>query len=270
MLAAKAWRDNAEMLAEIAAFGYIRPDDKVIDLTFGDGNWWTDYRHPGWFVANVGNLTFLPDVNEHPHVKAWIGRDFRNLEAPDLPSFDVVLFDPPYVSMGGRDTSQLHDFMRRYGLKDAPRTPELLHEHNAAGLVEARRICKPGGLIMVKCADYISSNRYKEAAGWMRDEALKLGLVIETKLTHVGNVRMQPSTKKCKACKGSGVEVAQLTHQDGTPYAVDEPITDVGGATVVPCAGCDGTGKVPRKKNHPRNNCSVLWVFRRPKRERKQ
>lgn len=51
--AATKWPTNAEMIVDIVELGYIRPNDSVIDLTFGGGKWWTLYAHAGLFVANV-------------------------------------------------------------------------------------------------------------------------------------------------------------------------------------------------------------------------
>ena len=50
--AATKWPTNAEMIVDIVELGYIRPNDSVIDLTFGGGKWWTLYAHAGLFVAN--------------------------------------------------------------------------------------------------------------------------------------------------------------------------------------------------------------------------
>src|SRR5688572_3505485 len=76
---------NGPLLAAAAQL-WIGPDDLVVDVTYGKGNFWTRYR-PGRLVT---------------HDLALDGVDFRHLpEAPG--SVDVVVFDPPYIPQGGRD-----------------------------------------------------------------------------------------------------------------------------------------------------------------------
>lgn len=199
VLAATAWKTNGEMIADVVELGYIRPDDTVVDLTFGKGVWWKNYTHwkTGKFLCNVGPHPDLDpgEVIQQTETLAVLYADFRDTRLdPDF--FDVVLFDPPYVAMGGRQTSKLPDFMARYGLEDAPRTPADLHEHNVCGLLEAHRICKPGGFVMTKCADYISSGRLHLATHWMVDSALDIGFQVHDKLTMVGTVRPQPPGRR--------------------------------------------------------------------------
>lgn len=239
------------MILDVVELGYIKGSDSVIDLTFGRGKWWTLYHHPGFFVANVDPDDDTKQVYDRTgglEVFA-IERDFRDLG--DMSSvgnegglFDVVVFDPPYVSMGGRATSTLPDFMDRFGLENAASTPELLQADNNRGLAEALRICKPGGLVLAKCAPYISSGVRKEGDWWTRDAALELGFEIHDMLIHLGDVRAQPKDNPCKKCEGTGT-------------------TYLGGEG--PCSKCDGTGRIPRKVKHARNNFSVLFVLKKPK-----
>lgn len=248
--AATKWDTNADMIVDIVELGYIRPTDAVVDLTYGRGAWWAHYHHPGEFWANLSpddDMEGLP-----PHVDTWVCRDFRDLGSDFAEGhFDVVVFDPPYVSMGGRATSGLPDFMNRYGLENAATTPELLHADNVRGLAEAMRIVKPGGLILAKCAPYISSGVRKEGDWWARDAALEMGLVVEDMLIHIGDVRAQPKDGPCKSCNASG--------EAWIAGELDR------------CPKCSGTGRIPRKVKHARNNYSVLFIFRapRPRREPK-
>lgn len=188
--AATAWHTNADMIEDVVRLGYIRPTDSVIDMTWGRGIWWKKYTHPGPFTAmcNEKGHQATPADN----VTVLTNTDFRETGLPpDL--FDAVIFDPPYVAKGGRETSTIPDFNGRYGLDDAPRTPLQLHNHNALGLAEAKHLCKPGGLILVKCMDYVSSGALQPASTWMYYEATTmLGLQLHDRLIHVGSPGPQP------------------------------------------------------------------------------
>jgi hypothetical protein len=83
VLAIQSYPTNAELIYAVAKLGYIRPDDRVIDVTYGRGTWWKRYR-PANFVTN--------DLGKgHPKIRF----DFRRAPFPDG-AFDVVAYDPPY------------------------------------------------------------------------------------------------------------------------------------------------------------------------------
>jgi len=248
IVSAHRWPDNAALIAEaVVPLGYIRPEDRLLDLTYGRGKWWTRYHHRGFFVALVDDDDAADSVGGEVAV-AYVGKDYRNLSREfDEGEMDVVVFDPPYIAMGGRATSGMGEFMDRYGLENAATTPAKLHADNAAGLAEAHRIVVPGGLVLVKCAPYISSGRRQEGDDWMREAAFDLGMRVVDKFIHVGDVRAQPSTATCRTCRGSGVD-------DG---GGDPPP----GLLLPPCPRCKGEPLTRRTQRHARNNYSVLFVF---------
>jgi hypothetical protein len=203
VLGATEWATNADMIVDCAVLGYIKADDRVLDLTYGRGKWWTKYIHDGPFFANVdanGGEVVEDALTEQTvrwgHGITWFCRDYRDMGTLD--PFDVITFDPPYVAMGGRTTSTLPDFMDRYGLEQAQSSPRRLHEYNRDGLEEAYRLCKPGGFVMTKVADYVSSGRLQLASHWLVTDALEMGFNVQDKLTHVGHVRPQPGGRKVK------------------------------------------------------------------------
>ncbi len=162
--AATNWQFNGDLIADVAKLGYIRDDDCCIDLTYGKGTWWKRYR-PTLLATN--------DIDDT--TKAEYHDDFRATKWFD-DNFDVVAFDPPYISPGGRETSTIADFNSRFGLHSTPRTVLGLREMNQDGLDEARRICKPGGIILVKCMNYINSGRYQPEVFVMWEAATAFGL----------------------------------------------------------------------------------------------
>jgi len=181
VLAASAWPSNGHLIADVfELYRYLTGDDpEVLDPTYGKGNWWTRYR-PARLVAPVRS-------------EGW---DFTAMPAEWSGRFDVVAYVPPYVSVGGRSTTGLADMHGAYGLTDAPRTPAELQTVIDAGLVECVRVTRPGGVILVKCQDYISSGRLWLGTHHTLTHALALGVEVVDRLEHYGAVRPQPSGRR--------------------------------------------------------------------------
>lgn len=136
ILACETWSNNGELIAEVARL-YFKPEHWILDTTYGRGVWWKKYKHERL-------------------VKLLPGDSFTDLPYDDG-EFDVVCYDPPYVSTGGRETSGLQEFLARFGLYEAPRTPEALQLLCNQGAAECRRVLKPGGLLLWKNKEYVSS-----------------------------------------------------------------------------------------------------------------
>lgn len=178
--AAHSWPSNAELIADCARLGYLKPDDLVLDPTYRNGTWWKAWRPDRPMVTNV--------------LEAG-GWDFRSIPWPD-DHFDAVTFDPPYVSTGGRTTSTIDTFNATYGLSDTPRTPAGLQCVIDDGLAECHRVVKPAGIVLVKCADYISSGRLWLGTHRTLTTALALGFEAVDRLEMVGRCRPQPERSR--------------------------------------------------------------------------
>jgi hypothetical protein len=165
---------NGPLIA-VAAQLWIRPNDVVVDVTYGRGRFWTHYR-PAHLVT---------------HDLALDGVDFRQLPEADG-TVDVVVFDPPYIPQGGRDTSTLPNFIDRYGLRDAPKPRRELEELIAAGMKEASRVLRPGGRLFVKCMDYVSSRQFCTGRHFVVSTAFDLGLRQVDELVHYSGLGPQP------------------------------------------------------------------------------
>jgi hypothetical protein len=170
---------NGPLLAEVARL-WLNPADLVLDVTYGRGLFWTDYR-PARLIAHD-----LYTVD---------GIDFRRLPEGDS-SIDVVVFDPPYVSPGGRATSTIHEFNDRYGIDLVPRTVKETQELIAAGMKEATRVLVPGGRLLVKCADYISSGRFVQGRHHVVSTARTLGLEQVDEFVHHSGSGPQPKKNR--------------------------------------------------------------------------
>lgn len=263
VLAATSWNTNADMIADaVVPLGYIKPTDRVIDVTYGGGKWWTKHQHPPeLFIGCCESPTAAMDAfltnPDTDLVTRRILPDYRHMPDTWANSFDVVVFDPPYVAMGGRATSTIPDFVDRYGLENAGTTPALLQADNMLGLRECTRVVRPGGLILVKCQNYISSSKLFPAVHMTWRHATEvLGLAVQDELTMVGHVRQQPTTTKCKACDGEGELFDDSMSVVGIPG---------GRIAYAQCDVCEGKGGKPRSVQHARQNASTLFVFRKPK-----
>ena len=44
VLAACAWPTNADLVVDLVRLGYLKPEDRVLDPTWGRGKWWTKWE----------------------------------------------------------------------------------------------------------------------------------------------------------------------------------------------------------------------------------
>lgn len=172
VLAASYWKSNAELIEACVRLDYLRVNDRVLDPTFGKGTWWNAY---------------MPAYLDAPCDGAW---DFRNMTRYREGEFDVVAYDPPYVSVGGRKTTGLPEMHERYGLTDAPTSPEKLQELIDDGLHECARVTRRH--VLVKCQDYISSGKFWPGTFNTYNCALECGLILEDRFVHLTHPRPQP------------------------------------------------------------------------------
>lgn len=183
VLAAARWTTNGHLISDCVRLGYIRPKHLVIDLTYGKGVWWKEHGEPRFFEKHDLLLDGV-DFRNTP----WVGGQF-----------DVVAFDPPYVSVGGRATSGIKAFYEQYGLMDAPTSPASLQRLINGGLDETWRLLGKGGHGLVKVTDYISSGRLWCGVYWTMEHAMSLGLEPVDLFHMVGTPRQQPErTRKPK------------------------------------------------------------------------
>jgi hypothetical protein len=136
VLAAHAWKSNAELIADVARLGYL--DGRVLDATYGEcAVFWKKWQ-PADFTGHDAKID---------------GRDFLHLPYPPE-SFDAVVFDPPYKLNGTPDPK----VDARYGVDIPARAQDrvdlILH-----GAVRLSRLVRPGGHLLVKCMDQVNSGR---------------------------------------------------------------------------------------------------------------
>lgn len=103
-LSVGAWQTNGQLIAEVARLGWISDDMTVLDVTYGHGKFWTDYKPQHLLGVDLNPSKSDPRVGPV---------DFLNPPFASR-SFDVVVFDPPYKLSG---TPSLDDFDERYGIE---------------------------------------------------------------------------------------------------------------------------------------------------------
>lgn len=181
VLAAAPWHDNSQLIAAAAQLGHLRAEWRTLDATYGKGVFWKLWR-PDVLVTNDSDWNIEADYHF----------DFRRIAFPDK-AFDAIMFDPPYVCVGGRTTTGIPEMHARYGLTDAPTSPEGLLKMNMDGLTELVRLTKPKGKILIKYQDQISSGKYFAGTHFMAQHALDLGCTWVDRLERTQpNSRPQP------------------------------------------------------------------------------
>lgn len=230
-------RTNAQAILDAHTLGYIRDDDLVLDVTYGLGRFWKL-----WEPVDVLKNDLDPKCGEYHD-------DWRELRWEDG-GFDVVVFDPDYKLQGTSSNEGPASSNADYGMdRDYRPVVEQLNLIKL-GLMECRRVCKRGGMILVKTMDQVVSG----AKVWLtKDTAAKMGklgcrLVDEI---HVYGHRAQPETRECKRCEGSGKNHGIVF--DSIPPQYPD------------CVDCDGAGRIPIVQRHTHASFSTLMIFAKEK-----
>ena len=175
--AAKYWPTNAHMVADCVRLGYLRSNMKILDPTYGLGNFWTIWHPPllGW------------------HDIALDGVDFRSLPEADE-SYDAVVFDPPY-KMNGTPTDWVDG---RYGVGVSTRWQDRL-KLIMHGVEECIRVVKKGGYLLVKCQDQVVSGKVVWQTDMVTNIAMAEGMTKVDRLDFMTNPRPQPHRRQLHA-----------------------------------------------------------------------
>jgi hypothetical protein len=172
-------RNNAELMADCAALGYL--PDQVLDLTYGLGRFWTVHR-PSSLVTN--DL----DPTKGAYHEDWTTRTTW----PDR-SFGAVVLDPPYKLNGTSTGKGPAASDSSYGVAGPYVTVAARHKMICDGIAEGARLARR--YLLVKCQDQVVSGRVHWQTRIFADHAESIGLRLVDQL-HVQGYRAQPAGRR--------------------------------------------------------------------------
>jgi hypothetical protein len=161
---------NAEMFAQIAQL-HLPVDGVVADVTYGKGVFWQQVPVGQYqlLFSDIAAKTTLDPIHQVPVQTATDCRDLPYLEG----SLDALVLDPPYMEgLFRREVNHLagsgshQAFRQHYSSGQASQATDpkwheaVLDLYLKAGL-EATRVLRYGGMLIVKCQDEVSANKQR-------------------------------------------------------------------------------------------------------------
>ena len=143
---------NARTFVELMCL-HVEPGSKVADVTHGKGSFWKR-------IPDGAYDLLATDIKD--------GVDCRSLPYGDG-EIDCVILDPPYMEGSAVNTaydgSGVSSFVKYYGLRgvrgsSADYLAAVLSLYFDA-MVEAKRVLRLGGILVVKCQDEVRANRQR-------------------------------------------------------------------------------------------------------------
>ena len=211
VLAFHAWPSNAELIADCARLGYLRPEWRTLDCTYGFGTFWK-----AWRPDHLTGCDLIPE-------KSPLGEsvDFRFLPWPDR-YFDAVVFDPPY-KLNGTPTDEVDG---RYGVHVATTREErmaLIRD----GLTECARVLGAGYLLM-KCQDQVNGGRVRWQTIEFTNHAQTLGLELVDRFDMLGHRAQPPGRRQVHARRNSSTLLVFQRETQGRSRSEAQGALDLG------------------------------------------
>ncbi len=157
--------DNSDLFPDILSL-YGKTDDKILDMTWGLGVFW----------KKVDISKYNLYRNDLDKERGDYHRDFRNTGWPDK-YFDVVVLDPPYASRSSNKNSFVGSIYNnnQHHLDTVEDMLKFYHD----GMIEAYRLLKKNGFLMVKCMDEVSGGKQQRNHFSIWKDALEIGFIDE-------------------------------------------------------------------------------------------
>jgi hypothetical protein len=126
---------------------YVPEGSAITDLTWGRGNFWVGIDRSKYKLIRIDK-----------HTPCDVKADFGAVPLADETQ-DAVIFDPPYVTRMSfkprtKDNPAGSNQKDAFGVNSTgPKNEREIDNLYAAGTAEARRILKPGGILVLKTMD---------------------------------------------------------------------------------------------------------------------
>lgn len=157
---------NADLLARAFRL-YIPPGSAVIDATYGKGIFWQriDRTQYDTYINDPKDPAPEDPPDLHRHTLGTIALNLGVSYTTCYRKWDAFILDPPYMHGGKTVKPSINDCYR-----NANTTHTSIVRMYAMGLLEAAKLLRKGGLVLVKCQDEIESGRQQ----WTHVELMDL------------------------------------------------------------------------------------------------
>jgi hypothetical protein len=168
-----AWKNNAELIADVAKLGYL--SGRVLDPTWGLGNFWTVYRPKKLVAHDLYTLDGVSvyDLSDHHR----------------LASFDSVIVDPPYRLNGKPDPA----FDGRYGTQKRMSVAQRMELVLDCAHIAA---CFSRRYALVKCMDQVVSGNVRWQTREVTEVMENRGFVLVDRFDMLGGRPQPERTRK--------------------------------------------------------------------------
>ncbi len=127
----------------------------------------------GGFYKKTGVKEPIYKYDLEPQFDDVVKCDCRNLPV-DNETFNCIIFDPPFLATKGASLNEEIGNVINKRFTVYPSEKEL-HSMYAESLIEFYRVLKPGGILIFKCQDKVSSGKQYMSHCFIMNEAVKTG-----------------------------------------------------------------------------------------------